>query len=144
MIHCVIPWQTRGKQGDRSRIATSSGGRQFVHHYQPADVQEEATALAALLVPHRPEIPMSGPLALSLSFTFPWRKCDSAKRRRTGPHPCFVKPDFDNLCKQVCDVLQRMGFYANDSQLADVRIRKWWGDSPSLAMTLEQIQGESS
>jgi len=123
-----IPHEVKPKQSMRMANGVS---------YTPAKIKNNAKALQALLLPHRPKVPLSGPLRLDLLFQFPWRKSEP-KKNRTRAWPKDTKPDFDNLCKQFCDVLQSMGFFWNDSQIADVRIRKVWTDSPGVQVMIEQ------
>ena len=79
-----------------------------------------------------------GPLLLRLTFRFMWRKSEPEKNI-CDPKPKDTKPDWDNLAKNICDVMESMGFYKNDSQLADVHVRKYWTDSPGVSVIIEEL-----
>lgn len=140
MIDFFIPCQVTPKQGDRSSIAATKSGRRFVRHYQPKNVVKNAEAISALAAYHRPAKPLEGPVRLSLQFYFPWRKSDSKRYREPGYRPMDTKPDLDNLAKQMCDVLQRCGFFRNDSQICDISIRKGRSDVVGVRVTVESVE----
>lgn len=139
-ISFTIPFACTAKQADRSRTVNTRDGRSFVQHYQSAEVKENAATLASLIAPHRPSKPMSGPLHLSLTFRFAWRKGESKKWLARGQRWKDTKPDWDNLAKQVGDVLERSGFMGNDSQIACAYVEKRWADSPGIDVTLRELE----
>lgn len=130
MIQFYLPFRTKPKQSFRY---TNKG-----HRYTPVPVKRNAEALALLASKHRPAEPLKGPLSLRLIFTFPWRISDT--RRITLWKD--TTPDWDNLSKQVCDVLQSTGFYRNDSQLACVCVEKQWADSYGVQITLWRLNND--
>ena len=139
MIDFFIPHIARPKQGDRVRVVAPKKGKPFAAHYTPKDVKENAAVLAALMRPFVPAKPLEGPLSLALVFVFSWRKSESKKNIAMGSRWKDTKPDCDNLQKNICDVMERMGFYVNDSQLADVHVRKLWADSPGVDVSLREL-----
>lgn len=139
-IRFTIPYICKAKQGDRARVIAAKSGRTFVQHYPTAETRENAESLASLIVPHRPDMPMAGPVRLDLTFRFPWRKSDSRKQRQAGSRPKDTKPDWDNLGKQVSDVLEASGFFANDSQIAEVHLVKLFTDSPGIDVVLQELE----
>jgi len=136
MIEFFIPFEVKPKQGDRSAVVNG-----HVRHYQPKKVTSNANALVLLSKQYRPTAPLVGPLRLELMFYSAWRKADSKKVRAAGKAWHDTKPDWDNMCKQLCDVLQSAGFYANDSQLADISVKKLRTDSPGVFVRLGVISG---
>ena len=139
MIDFTINYSVAPKQGDRSRIVRTKTGKQFVSHYTPANVRRNASTLALLMQPYVPDKPLEGPLRLSLDFGYLWRTGTSLKVRTSGTKPKDTRPDWDNLCKNVCDVLQESGFFANDSQLAEVHVTKTWVGKSFLRVRLSPI-----
>ncbi len=138
-VEFFIPHTVQAKQADRSRIATKGNGQQFVHHYQPSKVTENADTLASLCAPHVPPQPLRGPVRLELTVHYPWRKSEPKKNRATAK-PKDTQPDHEQLSKQLCDVFEAMGFVTNDAQFADTRVRKFWSDSPGVQVFMEEIQ----
>ncbi len=135
-----IPYALRQKQGDRSRIAQTAEGKQYVRHYQPREVMDSAVALTALIAQHRPDKPLDGPLRLVITCIAAWRTGEAAWRKAYGTWPRDTGPDYDNLAKQMGDVLERSGFMVNDSRIADGRVIKLWGDVPGIRIELETIE----
>ena len=138
VIEFCIQHEVAPKQGDRVRVIQSKG-KAFATHYTPAKVKNNARSLAALMEPHKPPMPLEGPLRVSLRFDYPWRAGESQKARNGGARPKDTRPDWDNLCKNVADVMQASGFYLNDAQLADVRVTKCWTGQVALHVRLEKI-----
>lgn len=135
-IEFEIPFTAIAKQADRSRIVKTGSGRQFVAHYQPKEIVEHADNLAALLAPHRPTAPLRGPLELTLTFKFPWLGTAPSRVIAAGWYPKDTKPDWDNLSKQICDVLQKCGFFINDSQIWNSHVRKVFCPQASVQIQL--------
>ena len=136
----IIPYKLGPKQGDRARIVTAKDGRQFVHHHPATKVVEAAATLAAMIAQHRPDKPFDGPLRLVITSTAYWRRGEAAWRKAHGTWPRDTGPDFDNLAKQMGDVLESSGFMVNDARIADGRVIKLWGDSPGIRIELETIE----
>ncbi len=128
-IAFTVPFQVKPKQ------STRFGGKRS---FPDAKVKRNAQGLTALIAEHRPPKPLEGPLSLSLVFIYPWRKAEP-KKNRVGMKPKDTTPDLDNLTKQVCDVMQSVGFYVNDSQIARKKLEKNWGDAPALHVELSVI-----
>lgn len=133
-LRFVIPITIQPKQGDRSMVR---GG--YVHHYQPKNVTDHAEALALLMAPNMPNEPLGGPLRILVRFCFPWLKGATARKRAFGRWPKDTKPDSDNCAKQLFDVLERRGFIADDSRLADSRVIKEFGKVGKIIIELEEI-----
>ena len=126
-----IPWLPRPKQSFRY---TQTGRK-----YTPADVKEDQRSLASLIEQHRPDKPLVGPLRFAMTIIYPWRKSESKRVRALGLRPKGTKPDTDNLQKQVCDVLERMGFFENDAQIAQSNVAKFWGDAVGTRIAVNEI-----
>lgn len=136
-----LPCEVLPKQGDRSAVIQRPGRRPFVTHHAAPKVKENASWLQTLCTKHRPLAPMEGPLSLHLRFQFPYRKAD-IKKLAQGKGICpwkDTKPDCDNLGKQMCDVLEKCGFFANDAQIADLRIQKVWALAPGVHVVLTPL-----
>ncbi len=138
-IEFEIPMVPRPKQSDRQQIIAPKNGKPaFARHYQPEAVTQNAKSLASLVAPHRPEIPLDGPVGLRFDVVYPYRKSE-AKKNRLALIPKDTKPDIDNLKKQLCDVLQACGFFVNDAQIAEACGRKFWGKQARTVIQLWRI-----
>ena len=48
------------------------------------------------------------------------------------------KPDFDNIGKVICDSLNGIA-YRDDAQVVDSMVRKFYGETPKVVVTIEEI-----
>ena len=113
------------KQGDRSTIRNGK-----IRHYTDKRVAGNAKLLAVLLGPHAPPEPWTGPVTVEVIAGFHLRKTESAIVREYGWDWDDTKPDPDNISKQVLDVLQRCGFFKNDSQVVRLVVTKLRMENP--------------
>lgn len=105
-----------------------------------ADAPELVAAkemIDGLLVPHRPLMPLVGPLTLTLEFTWPWRASDNAKVRARGRVPMTVRPDCSNLAKTTEDRLGALRFLDDDALVCELIVRKFRGDHPGIGIRIE-------
>ena len=75
---------------------------------------------------------------LKLSIQVFMQKPKSVKR-----HDCTVAPDIDGIATTVMDVLERLGFYKNDSQIIELSVRKSYehpfDGSTGIKIELEEL-----
>lgn len=100
--------------------------------------------LDALLLPHQPAQPVTGPVAVTVAFTWPWRASEPKKRKALGRVPHTSRPDLDNLSKTLMDRLVALRFIEDDAAVVDLRLTKWWGDEPGIAVWLRPVEGETA
>lgn len=127
------PTNTTHQSGTRQR----RGGKGT---YKTPELQGLEARYAVALMPHRPAKPLEGPLCLWIDFVFPWRKTEPKKNRLNGSIFKDTIPDLDNMEKTVKDMLKNCGFYYNDSQVANKRTTKWWGDRPGITIQLMKAE----
>lgn len=138
-IEFAVSYTADPKQGDRSRIAQTRSGKQYVQHHPDPEVKLNAAVLAALFAPHVPAVPFRGPLRLVAVFCYAWLASATKRQITKGRIPKETKPDLDNLAKQIGDVMERSGFCKNDAQIADLTVRKFWTHAPSVEIVLEEM-----
>lgn len=86
--------------------------------------------------------PLSGPVYLSLTATFPipasWPK---AKKQLAegGSLWHIAKPDSDNILKIVCDALNEV-LWLDDSQVCLAKVSKKYGREPGVVVVVEAIK----
>ena len=98
--------------------------------------------MLTLCARHAPEKPLQGPIALRVTFVFPWRKSESKKSLALGMVPNDTRPDLDNMVKMIGDVLTKLRFYNDDGQVADLHVRKFWGDQVGISLRVGEILNE--
>jgi Holliday junction resolvase RusA-like endonuclease len=90
-----------------------------------------------------PTEPMDGALRLQVIYVYPWLKSDTKRDREQGLIAMHTAPDWDNISKAFCDAMSKMGFWVNDSRIADGRLRKLRGNTPGIAVHIERITPET-
>ncbi len=124
-LDCVPPTTTAQQKG-------VSRGRFFTK----AKVKDAERLYCTLLVPHRPKAPLTGPLSAEITFTFPFRNGESKSVIAQGWMPHDKRPDCSNLVKLFEDCMGIVGFFGDDGQIADLRVRKGWGKKPGIGVTI--------
>ena len=133
-LDCVPPTATAQQKG-----AFVCGVR--VRFFTKKKVRQSENFLAALLSMHAPDVPFSEPVAVTVRWTFPWRKSERKSIVRAGvPVPHVSRPDLDNLEKNLLDVLTRLRFWTDDSLVADKRTSKFWGQNPGIDVTIRPMR----
>lgn len=93
--------------------------------------------LETLLLPHQPAQPVTGPVVVTFEFTWPWRGSELKRNIARGRIPHTVRPDLTNVAKTLEDRLVKLRFLEDDGQVVDLRLRKWWGGTPGIVITIE-------
>jgi crossover junction endodeoxyribonuclease RusA len=103
--------------------------------FDPAPVKEAKQELTAYLLPHKPEVPLEGPLSLSVIWLFPKGKSHKHGEWRV------TRPDTDNLEKMLKDCMTRTGFWKDDAQVVREVVEKRWSDEPSgIYIEIEKLE----
>ena len=102
--------------------------------YDPAPVKEAKKLLIAHLLPHRPEKPLEGAVALSTVWLFP-----KGRSHRNGEWR-VTKPDTDNLQKLLKDCMTRTGFWRDDAQVCREDVTKRWSrEKPGIRIRVVSL-----
>jgi Holliday junction resolvase RusA-like endonuclease len=101
------------------------------------------TSLESLLLPYQPLEPITGPVALTVTYCWPWLKGHTKRERATGKVRHTSRPDCSNLVKTLEDCLVRLRFIEDDNAVAVLRVEKWWGDAPGIGVRIESLAGMS-
>ena len=64
------------------------------------------------------------------------RKRQAMLEKRIRP---IKKPDWDNVGKVMCDSLNGIA-YRDDAQVVDSMVRKFYGETPKVVVTIEEIE----
>ena len=132
-LDCIPPTATAQQKG-----AFVCGGR--VRFFTKKKVRESENFLAALCSMHKPDVPFSGPVAVTVRWTFPWRKSERKRVVAAGvPVPHTSRPDLDNLEKNLLDVLTRLNFWTDDSLVAEKATSKFWGPNPGIDVAIRPL-----
>jgi Holliday junction resolvase RusA-like endonuclease len=92
--------------------------------WRAPEVERNSKEIEKLLEPLRPPRPFEGPLRLSAHFVTPlpasWPKCKKTPRWKD------TRPDLDNQCKQLLDVMAKANYFQDDSRIASLILVKRW------------------
>ena len=135
-VSCTPPKSTAQAS---MRIMKRKDGTQFVGKFANSKGKQVQNDLMTLFYHHRPEVAYEGAIKVSILWIYPWRKSESKKAKLAGLKPCTTRPDADNLCKLFFDTLTRLSYWSDDSIIADLRFRKYWGDTPGIGLSVEEI-----
>lgn len=102
-------------------------------YYQKRTVSDAEKVYALYLRTQRPEEPMSGAIALDLIFYFP------AKKPHKHGQAKVTRSDVDNLAKLPIDIMTRLGYWNDDSQIFDLRIAKFYADQAGLMVRISEF-----
>ena len=94
--------------------------------------------LDSLLMPFQPQAPVSGPVELILTFTWPYRASEP-KRNRGRLIYHTSRPDCSNLAKTLEDRLVALCFLEDDNAVCRLVVAKFWGESPGIEVQITQF-----
>lgn len=88
--------------------------------------------LTAYLFEHKPDKPFAGAVQLVVKWCFP------VSKGHYDGQPYSNKPDADNLCKMLLDVMTRLGFWKDDSQISSLVCEKFWAQRPGIYICISE------
>lgn len=138
IIECIPPKHTAQAS---NKILKTKSGQYFIGKKSDSKAVQTQNELMTLLYPYRPEKPLEGALKLKIKWVYPFRKSEP-KKNRQGELLCYTRPDIDNLCKLLFDIMTRLGFWLDDSQIADLQFTKCWSDNPRIEILIKDIINE--
>ena len=117
----------------QEKKVTVVGGKP--RYYDPAPVKEARKKLTGKLIFHRPDTPLTGPVALTTLWLFPKGKSHKNGEWRS------TKPDTDNLQKLLKDCMTKCGFWKDDAQVVRETVEKRWSDDPAgIYIDIEELE----
>lgn len=94
--------------------------------YEPPELKMARSKLMGNLGQHVPEVPLTGPLRLTVKWLFP-----ITGKHQDGEYKA-TRPDTDNLNKLLKDCMQELKFFRDDSQVASEIIEKFYSDRTGI------------
>ena len=133
----TITFTIHGKPFGKQRHRVGSfGGKARAFNTRANETFEAVVRDVAL--PHF-SAPMQGPVRLEIFATFAPADSWSKKKRAEHLHrPHTQKPDLDNIAKGIKDGLNRIA-WADDSQVAEMVVRKIWGLHAQTVVTVQPM-----
>lgn len=134
MINLFLQLPENPKGTSQMKGEMVRGGR--IHHYTKKNIVTQAAiyenAIREALDGSEPPM-YDGPLFLKVIF-----KYQIKDKKRWGQWKTS-KPDLDNAVKLLQDVLCKMGFFEDDSQIAKLRVEKWLSSKPEIEIEIGML-----
>lgn len=113
------------------------GTAQMIRHtshgtYIPKNLRNTMDMYMIGLAPHAEEL-LTGPVELSLKFVY------KVKDKKKHGKPKTSVPDLDNIAKPFIDCMTKTGFWMDDSQIVKLKLEKWYGVFPMVAVELKEV-----
>lgn len=121
----------------QQRARHTRAGRAYKSTAQEANER----TLEAVLLSYKPENPFCGPVRLVFTACMPMPASASKKRReamQAGKIGHTVKPDVDNLSKQLLDCMTRLRFWEDDRQVVELVARKRYDANPRWVVEVSE------
>jgi Holliday junction resolvase RusA-like endonuclease len=123
----MIPPTSTKQQRGWSKTKTGK-----VISYDRANANAEGK-LMANLAKHIPPHPYTGAIRVCTKWLFPIRG-----QHKDG-EPYTKKPDVDNLCKSMYDIMTRLGYWKDDAQIVSGITEKFWSKIPGIYVCIEEL-----
>lgn len=121
--------------GEPARVTHQSGTRiSRGHTYKSKALLQWETTLEDGLKGYVPESPFEGPIRLDVMWEF---KAKTKKQNNTWK---ITRPDTDNMQKTLKDVMTKLGFWKDDSQVVYEVCEKYWGKEPGIFIAIERLE----
>lgn len=104
------------------------------HYFKDKKLEALETAFFYSLKPHRPKEPSEAPIRLDV-----WLAFDIKGPQRVWGSWKATKPDVDNYCKALIDQMTKVGFFEDDAQVVDLRVRKTYAEKASIFIQWEEL-----
>ena len=105
--------------------------------YQSDASRDARAKLRAHLAEYAPDIPLPGPIHMTVIWGFP-----SSEKHQNGDWHTG-KPDLDNLQKALQDVMTDLSFYNDDRQICSLQVSKIYTYHPGISIVLTTL-GENA
>ena len=136
-FNLTIPIEPKGQQRPRF----FSAGR-FKKAYKDKGQKLEEAKIMGLLYGQAPQSPLEGALELEvvaympIPKSFPKWKQLAAQSNEIRP---AKKPDWDNLAKQICDILNGVA-WTDDAQIVGAMVKKFYSLSPRWEVRITEVE----
>lgn len=115
------------------RVTWRDGKPLFFNSKKIKNVKDE---LSVLLMQYAPREPIHKPIPIELLVRWQF----GYKTGRKDDEYKTTRPDLDNMLKLPADIMTELGFWDDDSQLADVRLQKVWHKKSGIYIKIKELQ----
>lgn len=134
-----MPKGTAQHKGECIRYRISGGRRvPYIHHYKKAEIDTARALFMYQLKKYRSKQPIKGAVALTIILYF-----DIKGPKKVWGTPKTTRPDCDNYAKELIDCMTDLGFWEDDAQICDLRIKKYYAESATIYIRVEELDHET-
>lgn len=123
-IDMIPPTATHQQRG-----CTIINGKRKYYNRANGEAEEK---LKAYLAKYVPDTPFTGAIQVVTKWCFP------IKAKHYNGEPYTNKPDADNLCKALYDIMTKLGYWKDDSHIYSSITEKFWAQRPGLYIKIEE------
>jgi len=132
-----MPNGTAQMKGEAIRYKFVNGRKiPYIDHYRKPEVQALRNRLVYMMKRYKPEKPSDRPVKLTMFFFF-----DVKNKKLWGKYKT-TKVDVDNFYKEIADVMTLCQFWNDDSQVVDLRLKKFYSEKASIFISMEELDDE--
>lgn len=103
------------------------------YFYRKNKIDSARTRFVLSLKQYAPKVPSDRPIKLSIWFFFDVKEKCKWKRWKT------TRPDADGYVKEFLDAMGDCGFFQDDSQIVDLRVRKSYAERGEILIEMEEL-----
>ena len=113
--------------------------------FETKESKDTKAMYMALLYEKKPPNPFDVPISVEYNFYFPYNstvKKSIQKQRLIIPKT--TKPDWDNIPKQIQDVMTRLQFWTDDALIYKGTCSKWFAPHGKIVIEIIPFNGENT
>lgn len=114
----------------QQRGCTIINGKRKYYNRENGDAEQK---LRAYLSQHIPEAPFDKAIQVITKWCFP------IKAKHYNGEPYTNKPDADNLCKALYDIMTDLGYWKDDKQIYSSITEKFWAERPGIYIEIKEV-----
>ena len=131
----IVPPKSTGQSGKKLTTRCGHGAM-----FETEESKSVKALFYTLLKDKRPESPFSGALRVNYYYLFPYPKSMPKKLiKQNLVIPKTTKPDYDNMPKQIQDVMTKLGFWTDDAIIFDGDNLKGYYATPRIVIDIQEV-----
>lgn len=131
-----LPKGTAQSKGERIAHKFVGGRRvEYIQHYKKANVCSARTEFELKLKRYKPTEPLKGPIRLTVILYFDIK----APKKLWGNYKT-TRPDCDNYAKELIDSMTAVGYWEDDSEIADLHVVKYYSEKGAIYIKAEELK----
>ena len=113
--------------------------------FETKESKDTKSMYLALLYEKKPPKPFDVPISVEYKFYFPYNSTVKKSVQKQGLIiPKTTKPDWDNIPKQIQDVMTRLQFWTDDALIYKGTCSKWFAPAGKIVIEITPFNGENT